>query len=166
MKTFSIIVAIAQNNAIGKDNQLLWHISEDLKRFKKITLGHTVIMGYKTFLSLPIRPFPNRKNIVIVDDKSVNIEGCVMAYSIEEAIQLADENTENFIVGGGSVYAQFMPFCQKLYITKVLKDFDADTFFPNYKENEWEVEEQSEIFTDAKTELPYEYIIFKRQKPL
>jgi dihydrofolate reductase len=136
-KPLSIIVAIAQNNAIGKNNDLLWHIPEDMKRFKKITSGHTVIMGKRTFESLPKRPLPNRRNIVITDIPSEVINGCVMAYSIEEAIQLADAENENFIIGGGSVYRQFMPFCQKLYITQVKKDFDADIFFPKIEEQEW-----------------------------
>ncbi|MEG1762855.1 MAG: dihydrofolate reductase [Bacteroidales bacterium] len=162
MKAFSIIVAIAQNKAIGKDNLLLWHLSEDLKRFKKLTLGHTVIMGYKTYLSLPIHPFPNRKNIVIVDDLSIALDGCTMAHSIEEAIQFADEDKENFIVGGGSIYAQFLPICQKLYITKVLKDFEADTFFPSFKETEYILEKESEIFVDEKTQLPYQYLVYTK----
>ncbi|MCL2028655.1 MAG: dihydrofolate reductase, partial [Bacteroidales bacterium] len=88
MKQISIIVAIAQNHAIGKDNDLLWHLSEDLKRFKRMTLNHTVIMGLNTFYSLPVRPFPNRRNIVIADDKNLKIDGCEMAYSIEDAIAL------------------------------------------------------------------------------
>ena len=135
-KQLSIIVAVAKNYAIGKNNQLLWHISEDLKWFKKNTAGHTVIMGKNTFYSLPIRPLPKRRNIVISDIKGEQIEGCEMAYSIDEAIALADSNNENFIMGGASIYKQFFPLSQKLYITWVNADYDADTFFPEIKESE------------------------------
>src|SRR5664279_2884229 len=102
-KKISIIVAVAQNNAIGKDNKLLWHISEDLKRFKRLTSGNTVVMGKNTFYSLPIRPLPNRTNIVITDVPGETIEGCVMAYSIEDAIEKCESVNENFIIGGGSI---------------------------------------------------------------
>ncbi len=112
MKPISIIVAIASNYAIGKDNDLLWHISDDLKRFKRITSGHTVVMGKNTFYSLPFRPLPKRRNIVLTDVPGEKIEGCEMAYSIDHAIELMDENSENFIMGGGSIYRQFMPLAQ------------------------------------------------------
>jgi len=105
MKEISIIVAIADNNAIGKDNQLLWHLSEDLRRFKRLTTGHTVVMGKKTFESLPFRPLKNRRNIVLSDARGEEINGCEMAYSIEEAMDMMDEGKENFIIGGGSVYS-------------------------------------------------------------
>lgn len=135
----SIIVAIADNLAIGKDNELLWHISEDLKRFKKLTTGHTIVMGKKTFYSLPIRPLPNRRSVVITDVPGEQIEGCIMAYSIEDAIQKMEPGMENFIIGGGSVYGQFLPLADKLYLTLVHKDFDADTFFPKIKMEDWKI---------------------------
>jgi len=163
MKPLSIIVAIAQNNAIGKDNDLLWHISEDLKRFKRTTLNHTVVMGLNTFYSLPVRPFPNRRNIVIVDDKIVKIEGCEMAYSIEEAVDLCDENQENFICGGASIYRQFLPLADKLYLTVVYKDFEADTFFPEINYNDWKLIEESERMFDEKTQLTYAYFTYERK---
>ncbi len=162
MKNFTIIVAIAKNHAIGKDNQLLWHLSEDLKRFKRLTLEHTVIMGMKTYDSLPVKPFKNRKNIVIVDDKSVAIEGCEMAYSIQEAIDLADNDKENFIIGGGSIYKQFMEIADKMYITVVDKDFEADTFFPEISDKQWKVVEKSEIFVDEKSGLRFSYLTYKK----
>lgn len=163
MKHLSIIVAIAENHAIGKNNDLLWHLSEDLKRFKKITLNHTVVMGLNTFYSLPVHPFPNRRNIVIVDDKSVNIEGCEMAYSIQEAIDLCDENEECFICGGGSIYRQFLPLANRLYLTVVHQDFDADIFFPEINYDEWHLLEESERMIDEKTQLPYSYHVYERK---
>ncbi len=137
-KQISIIVAIAENFAIGKNNELLWHISDDLKRFKKITSGNPVVMGKKTFFSLPIRPLPNRNNIVITDIPGEIIDGCTMVYSIEDAIEKMETDKENFIIGGGSVYTQFLPHADKLYLTRVHKSFDADTFFPKIDFSEWQ----------------------------
>jgi len=159
----SLIVAIAQNHAIGKNNDLLWHLSEDLKRFKKITLNHTVVMGLNTFYSLPVRPFPNRRNIVIADDKTVNIDGCEMAYSIEEAVDLCDKNSENFICGGASIYRQFLPLADKLYLTVVYKDFEADVYFPEINYNAWKLVEESDRMTDEKTQLTYAYFVYERK---
>jgi len=159
-KPLSIIVAIAQNYAIGKDNKLLWHISEDMKWFKKVTAGHTVIMGKNTYFSLPFRPLPNRRNIVITDIPGEKIEGCEMAYSIEDAINKADSEKENFIIGGASIYRQFFIIVQKLYITYVYSDFEADTFFPEIKEMDWKLIQtypQQEIHKDG---LKYDFRIY------
>ncbi len=162
-KQLSIIVAIAKNYAIGKDNQLLWHLSEDLKRFKQLTTNHTIVMGKKTFESLPIRPLPNRRNIVITDDINEKIEGCLMAYSIDEAIDQCDDNQENFIIGGASIYTQFMPIATKFYLTKVHKDFEADTFYPEIDFSEWEIIEKQENLFDEKSGLSYSYLVYKRK---
>lgn len=159
-KPISIIVAIASNMAIGKDNDLLWHISDDLKRFKKITTGKTVVMGRNTYLSLPFRPLPNRKNIII-SDQNENFEGCELAHSIEESIQLMDSEQENFIMGGGSIYKQFMPIAQKLYITQVHKDFEADTFFPMIDTEIWELVESVDGIPE--NDLNFTYQIYKRK---
>jgi dihydrofolate reductase len=156
----SIIVAIAQNNAIGKENQLLWHISEDLKRFKILTTGHTIVMGKRTFESLPIRPLPNRRSVVITDIPGEKIEGCVMAYSIDEAVELMEKGKENFIIGGGSVYRQFLPLADKLYLTLVNKDFEADTFFPEIDYSEW-IEDVRE--NGPETDHPYTFLDLRRK---
>ena len=163
MKTFSIIVAIAENNAIGKDNDLLWHISEDLKYFKKITSGHTVIMGKNTWLSLPVKPLPKRKNIIISTSLSIDIENTFVVNSIQDAIDMCDDNVENFIIGGGAIYEQFLPVADKLYITKVHQAFDADIFFPEIDTNKFILESQSEMFTDEKSELKYSFLIYKKR---
>jgi dihydrofolate reductase len=155
----SIIVAIARNNAIGKDNQLLWHISEDLKRFKRLTTGHTIVMGKRTFESLPVRPLSNRRSLVITDVPGEEIEGCIMAYSIDDAIEKMEAGQENFIIGGGSVYRQFLPLADKLYLTLVEKDFEADTFFPDINFGQWEVLSK-EVCTGE--EFPYTFIDLKR----
>jgi len=163
MKTFSIIVAIAANNAIGKNNDLLWHISADLKYFKKITSGHTVIMGKNTWLSLRIKPLPNRKNIVISQSMNLSLENVFTARTIQAAIDLCDEDTENFIIGGGKIYEQFLPLADKLCITKIHQTFDADVFFPEIDTNFFLLESQSEIFTDEKSGLKYSFLIYARK---
>ena len=162
MKKISIIVAIARNFAIGRNNQLLWHIPADLKRFKKITRGHQVIMGKLTYESLPIRPLPDRSNIVITDIPGEKFDGCTTVYSIEEALSLCNEMEESFIIGGGSVYRQFLPFCNKLYITMVNKDFDADTFFPKVDFNEWNLIESEEQAPDDSNDFTYSFLIFEK----
>jgi len=113
-KKISIIVAIASNYAIGKDNDLLWHISKDLKRFKELTDSHYIVMGKRTYYSLPKRPLPNRTSLIITDVEGEKIDNCLMAYSIGDAINKMDASKENFIIGGGSIYKQFMPLADKL----------------------------------------------------
>jgi len=159
----SIIVAIAENHAIGKDNLLLWHIPEDLKRFKALTLGHKVIMGKRTWESLPIRPLPGRENIVITDAPGEQLEGATMAYSIEEAMNLCDPLKENFIIGGGSIYRQFLPLATKLYITRVHAAFDADTFFPEFLPDEWMLTGQQYVDAGDTQGLSYSFQVYLRR---
>ena len=159
----SIIVAVAENNAIGKDNKLLWHLSEDLKRFKKLTTGHTIVMGKNTYFSLPRRPLPNRRHIVITDIPGEQIDDCVMAYSIEEAISKMQPGEENFIIGGASIYRQFLPHANKLYITWVHERFEADTFFPVLDNKEWTILSKEDFpDPDEKNPHPYSYVIYER----
>lgn len=162
----SIIVAIAQNLAIGKNNDLLWHLPADLKHFKQLTMGRTVIMGERTFLSLPHRPLPNRRNIVITDKADLQFDGCEMAHSIDEAARLCRPDEENFVIGGGSIYRQFMPLADTLHITWVYCDFDADTFFPAIDETVWEAVAQSEHQRDETTGLEFAFVTYKRRKTL
>jgi len=158
----SIIVAIDEKNAIGKNNQLLCHLSEDLKRFKKLTSGHTIVMGKRTYESLPVRPLSNRINIVITDSPNEIIDGCIMAYSIEDAIHKCDSSNENFIIGGASIYKQFMPFSSKLYITKIHHHFDADCFFPEINPKEWKLVEKEDFKADEKNIFAYSYLIYEK----
>lgn len=164
-KPISIIVAIASNYAIGKDNNLLWHISDDLKRFKKLTLQHTIVMGKNTFYSLPVRPLPNRVSIVLTDKADEKIEGCIMAYSIEDAIAKMDNEKENFIIGGGSIYKQFLPYAQKLYLTRVHQDFDADTFFPTINFEEYDLIDKEDKVPEIEGSFSFSYEIYQK-KPL
>jgi dihydrofolate reductase len=135
----SIIVAVGKNREIGKKNGLLWRLPEEIKRFKKLTTGHTVIMGRKTFQSIPekFRPLPNRTNIVITRDSSFKPEGVIVTHSMEEALSEARkiEKEEIFNMGGGEIYKLGLPHARRLYLTLVHKEFpEADTFFPEYSE--------------------------------
>ena len=163
MKNISIIVVIAENNAIGLNNKLLAYVPGDLKRFKEITSGHTVIMGKNTYFSLPKRPLPNRRNIVISDNKEDNFENCIMAYSIEEALEKCDKEKENFIMGGASIYSQFLQYTDKLYLTKVDKSYEADTFFPQINYDEWELIEQEDIAPGDKCDFSFSYLTYVKK---
>lgn len=156
----SIIVAIAKNNVIGKDNKLLWHISEDLKRFKKITTGKKMIMGRKTFESLP-GILPNREHLVITRDKNfkVNSDMVKVVYDLNSLIQkyLKCED-EIFVIGGAEIYKQFLPYAQKLYLTNIKESFEGDTYFPEINFDEFKTEYTSEQFIDEKNGLNYTFI--------
>jgi len=162
-KNISIIVAIAENNAIGDKNKLLWHLSGDLKRFKRLTAGHTVIMGRRTFKSLPKGALPDRRNIVVSDIPGETFPGCETANSIEEALTLCDEKDETFIIGGGLIYRQFLPFAKKLYITKVHKEFQADTYFPEINYDEWNELSREQAPFSGEHEYPHTYIVYERK---
>ena len=153
----SIIVAISQENAIGKNGQLLCHLPSDLQHFKQITSGKTVVMGERTFFSLPKHPLPNRKNIVLTDVPNKTFEGAQSVYSIEEIVDLFSKTDEEiFVIGGGMVYRQMMPFADKLYITHIHHSWqDADTFFPEIDSNTWTLTQSETMPADDKN--PYDY---------
>lgn len=140
----SAIAAIAENRALGKDNKLLFHIPEDMKRFKELTTGHVVIMGRKTYESIG-RPLKNRTNIVVTRRSTPEVEGITVKHSIEEAIEYAKtiETEEIFIIGGGEIYTQALPFTDRLYLTIVKGSPEADTFFPDYSEFKKEIQRKN-----------------------
>lgn len=154
----SIIVAFSENNVIGKNNNLIWHISEDLKRFKKITLNHSIIMGRKTYDSLSIKPLPKRKNIIISSNTDLKYDGAIVVNSISDALKLCKDEKEIFICGGATIYEKFIGFASKLYITKIFENFEGDTFFPPIEYENYEIVKESEILTDAKSGLKYQFI--------
>jgi dihydrofolate reductase len=157
----SIIVAIAQNNVIGANNQLIWHISEDLKRFKALTTGHCVVMGRKTFESIG-KPLPNRTNIVVSRNRELIIDGCIVVSSLEEAISVCENEEESFVIGGGELYRQALPIASKLYLTIVHKNFEGDTFFPEIDFNQWhEVHREKRKPTDTDG-LEYTFVNYER----
>ena len=159
----SLIVAIAQNNAIGKDNDLLWHISDDLKRYKSLTSGHPVIMGRNTWNSLPRRPLPKRRNIVLTHDTSFCDEGAEVAHSVSTVFDFVRDEEESFIIGGAAIYRQFLPFVHKMYVTWIWQDFDADVFFPAIDLSVFNKNAESERFADPESGLVYSYAEYERR---
>ena len=160
----SIIVAIANKNVIGKDNKLIWHIPEDLKRFKEITSGHKIIMGRKTFESLG-RVLPNRKHIILCNDMQMNVEN--------ENIEILDDiskldkyikcEEECFVIGGATIYKLLMPYANKMYITKINKDFEGDVYFPEIKEEEWKEVSSQNGLKNEENPYDYKYITYIRK---
>ena len=161
--TLSIIVAMAKNRAIGKNGDLIWHNSRDLKQFKKITTGHTVIMGYKTYLSLPNRKaLPNRRNIILSSRLENAPEGFEIADSINKALEMVKDENEVFVMGGGMVYEQFLPNADRLYLTRIDKEFKADTYFPYINFDEWELVDLEVIDDDPQVDYSYRFEVWER----
>ncbi len=158
----SIIVAVAQNGVIGDGNRLIWHISEDLRRFKAITTGHPVIMGRKTFESLG-RPLPNRTNVVITRQRNYRPEGCLTAASLEEALRLFPVSEELFVIGGGQIYRQAMPLAHRLYLTEVCADYAGDTRFPEWNRGEWVLVHEEAHPRGEKFEKPFVFRDYVRK---
>ncbi|WP_428330676.1 dihydrofolate reductase [Mucilaginibacter sp.] len=158
--TLTIVVAISENHAIGKDNKLLWYLPNDLKHFKDITSGHTVIMGRKTYESVG-KPLPKRRNI-IVTRQNIHIEGCEVVSSIEAAVALCKHEAEAFIVGGAEIYKQAMHLTDRIYLTIVHKTFEADTFFPEINAQEWNEVLREDHEPDEKNSIPYSFITYQR----
>lgn len=135
----TIIAAASENNALGKDNQLLWHLPEDFKRFKTLTSGHYIVMGRKTFESFP-KPLPNRTHIIITRQPNYQApEGCIVVSSLEKAMELCPANEEAFVIGGGEIYKQALDVVDKIDVTRVHTTIDADTFFPEIDTNTWKL---------------------------
>ena len=160
----ALIASIDQNNGIGKDNSLLCRLSTDLKRFKLLTTGHNVIMGRKTFESLPNGSLPNRKNIVITKNPNYNANDCYIANSEHQALELSDKDKDCFIIGGEQIYKLFIEVADFLYITKIHHLFDADAFFPKIDEKKWLLFENIYNATDAKNDFPFSFTSYSRIK--
>lgn len=134
----TVIAAVAENNALGKENQLLWHLPDDFKRFKAITSGHYIIMGRKTFESFP-KPLPNRTHVIISRQPNYQPEGCIVVNSLEKAIEACPKTEEVFIIGGGEIYRQSIEVANKLDLTKVHASFEGDTYFPEINLTQWKL---------------------------
>lgn len=157
----SIIVAVAQNGVIGKDNGLIWHISEDLQYFKKRTLGHAVIMGRKTYESIG-KPLPKRKNIIVTTNSTYQADGCFSAQSLNQAIQLALPDDEVFIIGGGKLYSEALAIADKVYLTRIHKSYEGDTFFPELDPLAWSKIECVDFERGENFEYPFSFITYQR----
>lgn len=159
----SIIVAVAENNVIGNDNQLIWHIPGDLKRFKALTMGHHIIMGRKTWESIG-RPLPGRTSVVVTRNKNYQAKGAQVVHSLDEAIRFASADSEVFIIGGGQLYNQALPLANKLYLTKIHRSYEGDVSFPTISMREW-TEVNSEIGKPTDTDgLEYTYVDLVRKR--
>jgi len=158
----SAIVAVSQNGFIGKDNQIPWYLSSDLKYFKKTTLDHHIIMGRKSYDSIG-RPLPKRTNIVVSRDSFLAISGCVVVHSIEEALEFAAQQGEEevFIIGGGMIYAQSQPYWDRLYLTEVHAEVEGDVRFPDWDPNQWELIHQEDHPQDEKNDHPFSFKVFQ-----
>ncbi len=159
----SIVVAMDKNNVIGKDNELIWHLPEDLKHFKNLTTNHTIIMGRKTFESLG-RVLPNRKHIIFsrnsdfkVDNENVNI-----VHNISQIQNLIQSEEEAFVIGGAKIYSLLLPYVKKMYITKIYQEFEGDTYFPQFDEKMWNIINRKKGIRNEKNDLDYEFITYQR----
>ena len=158
-----MIAAAAENKALGKDNQLVWHLPNDFKRFKNLTTGHYIIMGRKTFESFP-KPLPNRTHVIITRQSNYHAEGCIVVDSIEKAIEKCPKEEDAFIIGGGEIYQLAMPFADKIELTVVHHHFDADAFFPEIKLADWELIHNDFQAKDEKHLYDYSFTTYIRKQ--
>ena len=154
----SLIVAIGRNRVIGKDNSLPWKLPEDMKRFKELTTGKPVIMGRKTFESIG-RPLPNRINIILTRDKNYKLEGCLVVHSAEKALKAAKGSDEVMVIGGEQIFKEFLPIANRMYLTFIDENFEGDTYFPKYNENEWKELNREEHRNDK-----YKYVFIELER--
>ena len=163
MKKLIIIAAAAENNALGKDNELVWHLPDDFKRFKELTSGHKIIMGRKTLESFP-KPLPNRTHIAITRDEDYTPKfPCTVVHSISEAIGLVEDNETDFIIGGGKIYKQSMTIATDIELTRVHGTFEADAFFPEINEEQWELVNEEYHPKDDRHKYDFTYLTYKRK---
>lgn len=159
----SMIVAVDENFAIGRDGDQLAYISADLRHFKQLTTNHTVIMGRRTSDALPKGILPNRRNIIVTRQLNWQRSGAEIAHSVDEAVQFCKNDGETFIIGGGELYKQFLPIANALYVTHIEHSFDnVDTFFPRIEPQDWQLVNQSETMTDEKTGLRFSFCKYLR----
>lgn len=158
----SLIVAMANNRVIGKANQLPWHLSADLKRFKAITLGKPVVMGRKTHESIG-KALPDRKNIVLTTDLTYHAQDCQIAHSLDEVFTLLKNCSEEvMIIGGAKLYELFLPLAQRIYLTRVDVQVEGDAFFPLFDESDWVVVHQENHSADARNDYPYSFLVLEK----
>lgn len=155
----SLIVAVAENGVIGHNNQLIWHLPNDLKQFKRLTTGHCIIMGRKTFESIG-KPLPNRTSIIISRNSDFQVQGCITVDSLENAISEAQkiENEEAFVIGGAEIYRLALPIIDKIYLTEVHHAYEGDTFFPTIDKKIWHETHREDFETDEKHTVKYSFV--------
>lgn len=159
----SLIVAMGENRVIGVDNRMPWHLSADLKRFRKITMGKPLVMGRRTHESIG-RPLPGRKNIVLTSNREYAAPGCVVVHTLAEALSEADAD-EIMVIGGSSLYEELLPKADRLYLTLIRRDFAGDTFFPELEWKEWSEIERLDVKDDPDSGLSYSFLVLERKTP-
>ena len=163
MNQIILIAAAGENNALGLDSDLPWHLPDDFKRFKQLTTGHKIIMGRKTFETFP-KPLPNREHLVITRDKNYHPKfECKLFHSLKDAINYAEEDSETYVIGGGEIYNLALPFATKIELTRVHASFEADTYFPVLNENEWSLIEEEHHVKDESHQFDFTYQTFVRK---
>ncbi|MCP5244713.1 MAG: dihydrofolate reductase [Burkholderiales bacterium] len=172
VSNLAILVAMAKNRVIGKNNGLPWHLPADLKHFKSLTMGHTIIMGRKTYESIG-RPLPGRTNIIVTGQTGFNVTGAIVVHSLDDALQLdkqsdiSGQNCERFIIGGAELYRQTIALSRRMYITEIQRTFDGDTYFPEYNPDEWYEISRERHISEGKTGntplLEYHFVILERK---
>ena len=158
----TVIAAIAENNALGKDNELIWYLPADLKRFKKTTTGHHIIMGRNTYESIG-KPLPNRTTVIITKNTNYKVDGCIIVHSLDEALEISKQDETPFIIGGAQIYKQAISIVDKLDITEVHHFFDADVFFPEIDLTVWKEESRTFYKADEKNKYDYSFVSYIRK---
>lgn len=161
----SIIAAVARNRVIGSKNRLPWHLPADLRHFMRMTMGHYVLMGRKTFESLK-EPLRNRTNVVITRQPEYSPEGVLIAHSLPDAISLAEGEEEVFIAGGAAIYSEALTFSHCIYLTLIHQDFEGDTHFPAFDERAWRLVSRADHGTDEDNPYPFSFLTYERVPPL
>ncbi len=159
-----IIVAIANNNVIGNENRLIWHLPADLKHFKNLTMGHTMIMGRKTYESIG-QPLKGRKTIIVTRQQDYQAPGCQIAHSLDDAIRMAKDEKEVFVAGGAQIYQQVIdhPALKKMFVTRIYANFDGDSFFPAIDPEKWEPIDREDHDADEKNQYRYSFFTYKKK---
>lgn len=162
----SLIAALSENRVIGKNNDLPWHLPDDMKYFMQTTKTHHVIMGRKNYDSIPekFRPLPNRTNIVVTRQKNFIAPGCIIVHSIEKGLEIAKQNgeTETFIIGGSEIYNQGFPLATRLYLTEIQAHIEGDTYFPKFDKSQWKEVSRKHHLTDDRHKFPFDFVVFER----
>ena len=163
MPVVTLIAAAAENNELGKDKDLVWHLPDDFKRFKHLTTGHHIIMGRKTFETFP-KLLPNRTHVVITRKENYAPEGAIVVHSVEEALEVSKDDPQPFVIGGGEIYKLSLPKADRIELTRVHGSFDADTFFPEFDEDKWKLVSSEFHPKDEKHNYSFTYLTYDRVK--
>ncbi|MGP4079620.1 dihydrofolate reductase [Pseudalkalibacillus sp. R45] len=157
----SLLLAMGMDRVMGKDNDLPWHLPEDLKWFKRVSSGHTIIMGRKTYESIG-KPLPNRKNVIVTNDKNYEAEGCVVTHSLDEALR--QDGEELIVIGGAEIFKQVLEKASRIYLTYIDEEFEGDTYFPELDESKWELKSKEKGIKDEKNPYDYYFMIYDRKE--